>query len=68
MPIYLYHCSDCKEEFEEIVFSGKEPKACEKCGSENIKRIISSSSFVLKGDCWGKDGYFVPEHKIKGDV
>lgn len=66
MPIYLYYCLICKEEFEEIILSGEELKVCKNCGSKNIKRIISNTSFILKGDCWSKDGYFTPEHKTKG--
>lgn len=57
MPIYEYQCSACKHKFELLQkFSDPAEGKCPKCGKE-AKRIISQSSFSLKGDGWYKDGY-----------
>jgi putative FmdB family regulatory protein len=58
MPIYEYVCPDCEESFEvfvKITENSKEMK-CKKCGG-TAKKKISSSSFLLKGNGWAKDGY-----------
>lgn len=42
MPIFEYVCSDCKHQFEDLVF-GSDPKVeCPKCGSSNVVKLISS--------------------------
>ena len=39
-------------------FSDEPLSDCEDCGSSSsLEKIITNSSFVLKGDCWYKDGY-----------
>jgi putative FmdB family regulatory protein len=42
MPLYEFHCPDCKELFEELVglHDAKAP-ACPKCGGENARRALS---------------------------
>ena len=59
MPIYEYRCSDCGEITEFIVSTmDKDFKAsCKECESKNMNRLISLSSFALKGEGWAKDGY-----------
>ena len=58
MPIYEYQCSKCQHRFEEWVKSpsdqGEEP--CPKCGAAS-PRIMSQTSFVLKGGGWYVDDY-----------
>ena len=57
MPIYEYKCKKCKKMFEllkPIGFKGK--VYCPVCENEAIK-VISLSSFHLKGGGWYKDGY-----------
>jgi putative FmdB family regulatory protein len=57
MPIYEYECLNCgyiQEAFQK--FSDKPLTTCSKCG-ENLKKIISNSSFVLKGTGWYKTDY-----------
>ncbi len=43
MPIYEYVCLSCKEEFEAIrpMNQKDEAIACEKCGSEDVKRKLA---------------------------
>ena len=57
MPIYEYRCKGCKKEFELLQKITDEPLAtCPKCGKQ-VKRLISQTSFTLKGGGWYKDGY-----------
>ena len=53
MPIYEYQCPNCQNVFEEWVklseAHGEEP--CPKCGTKS-PRLISHTSFVLKGGGW----------------
>lgn len=52
MPIYEYRCNDCEQIFEEWQRSHTEETVpCPVCGSES-HRIISNTSFVLKGTGW----------------
>jgi putative FmdB family regulatory protein len=40
MPIYEYTCSECSEEFEELVSGNSEVK-CPSCGSPDVKKKFS---------------------------
>lgn len=45
MPIYEYTCQECGEYFALLLWGGPEEKvACTKCGSENVKKQLSSFS------------------------
>lgn len=46
MPIYEYHCEDCREPFELFVRSMKAPTTavCPKCGSEHVEKKVSAAS------------------------
>lgn len=58
MPIYEYACPDCGHRFDEIQkFSDPPLTACPKCAAQNVKKLISNTSFVLKGGGWYKDHY-----------
>ena len=52
MPIYEYQCENCSRRFE-VMQRMTEPllTTCEKCGGE-VRRLISQTSFVLKGSGW----------------
>lgn len=53
MPIYEYRCQDCNNTFEEIQKITAAPEAtCPKCGSKSTHRLISDTSFILKGSGW----------------
>ncbi len=53
MPIYEYRCHKCENVFEEIQKITAEPKAtCPKCGSTDTQRLVSQTSFILKGTGW----------------
>ena len=52
MPIYEYRCSDCGHEFEVTQKITADPLTeCIACGGK-VKKLISSSSFHLKGTGW----------------
>ena len=52
MPIYEYCCQNCGKEFEEWQrFSDPPVDKCRECGGK-AKRLISNSTFVLKGSGW----------------
>ena len=57
MPIYEYRCDSC-DTVVEILHGMKDdaPRSCETCGA-SLERLISRSSFALKGDGWYADLY-----------
>ena len=58
MPVYEYACGKCDHEFEvEQRISDDPVKTCPKCRSRKVKRLISRTSFVLKGSGWYSDLY-----------
>jgi putative FmdB family regulatory protein len=57
MPIYEYECQSCSEEIEVCQSISEDPLSiCPSCGGD-MKKIISMSSFQLKGGGWFADGY-----------
>lgn len=57
MPVYEYGCTKCKREFEyQQRMSDPPMKKCEACGGK-LERLISRTSFQLKGGGWYKDLY-----------
>jgi len=63
MPIYEYRCVDCNEQFEVMQKITDDPLSiCEFCGG-NLKRLITNTSFVLKGSGWYVTDYPSPERK-----
>ncbi len=53
MPIYEYRCKECHQVFEEWCknFEETHAKPCPICRG-NADRIVSNTSFVLKGGGW----------------
>jgi len=57
MPIYEYECQKCKKVTEAFQSVADEPlTSCPDCRG-SLKKLISSSSFQLKGGGWYADGY-----------
>lgn len=57
MPIYEYQCEACKDVIEaQQSLSDKPLTTCPAC-TGNLKKLISRSSFQLKGGGWYSDGY-----------
>ncbi len=59
MPIYEYGCDICGHTFERLQKVSDSPvKDCPECGVEGaVKKLVSRTSFVLKGGGWYKDHY-----------
>ena len=52
MPIYEYKCNDCGKCCSILHLPGIETTpACEGCGSENLKKVISNCNHKIKGYC-----------------
>jgi len=67
MPTYEYRCDKCGHEFEREQRISEEPiKKCPSCKAQKAKRLISATSFVLKGGGWYSDLYASPSAK-KGE-
>src|SRR5271165_3400161 len=59
MPIYEYTCSNCQK-LSDVLQKLNEPapERCPACGAEaTLSRVVSRTSFVLKGGGWGADLY-----------
>ena len=57
MPVYEYRCEKCAYEFDaEQKITDKPLNKCPECNGK-VSRLISASSFALKGGGWYKDGY-----------
>lgn len=70
MPIYEFQCADCGER-KEILFRNNDEKVemkCEKCGSENLQRVLSSTNFSVSGGGSGtaSSGATASTHKCSG--
>lgn len=58
MPIYEYECQACGHTFEEWQkMSDKPVRVCPKCKARKVQKLISHTSFQLKGGGWGSDLY-----------
>lgn len=67
MPIYEYACQKCGEEFEVQQRITDEPLTeHEGCGGP-VKKLISLTSFSLKGDGWYSDHYGLKNGNGKQD-
>ncbi len=57
MPVYEYQCRDCEKIFEVQQKMIDPPlTVCPECDG-SLKKLISASSFQLKGGGWYADGY-----------
>jgi putative FmdB family regulatory protein len=57
MPIYEYECASCRKVVEVFQRMTEDPlTTCPNC-SGPVKKLVSVSSFQLKGGGWYADGY-----------
>jgi putative FmdB family regulatory protein len=62
MPFYEYECRACGHRFEEFQkITDKPVRTCPECGRRRVQRLISHTSFVLKGSGW-----YVTDYARKG--
>lgn len=67
MPTYEYICEKCEHEFErEQRITDPPLKTCPECRSRKVKKLISRTSFVLKGSGWYSDLYSSSKSKKGG--
>ncbi len=58
MPIYEYRCPDCGHQFDALQKISDDPiTTCPECAGEGVKKLISRTSFSLKGGGWYSDHY-----------
>lgn len=57
MPIYEYRCPSCGHAFERMMRMADSPPPCPACGHNAVDKLISATSFVLKGGGWYRDHY-----------
>lgn len=68
MPVYEYSCDGCGHEFEREQRITEAPtRTCPRCKARKARRLISRTSFVLKGSGWYSDLYASPSAADKGD-
>jgi putative FmdB family regulatory protein len=66
MPIYEYACGACGHRFEEWQkMSDKPIRTCPKCKAKKVEKLISQTSFTLKGGGWYSDLYAGPKPGAK---
>lgn len=53
MPLYEYRCKSCgvTNEFR-MKFSDPNPEECKECGEMGLEKMLSKTSFQLKGGGW----------------
>ena len=70
MPIYEFRCESCQKTHELLMkVSDKHPTECQSCGKGPLRKLMSQTSFVLKGTGWyatdfkgkGKKGAYVED-------
>jgi putative FmdB family regulatory protein len=67
MPLYVYRCPVCEIEVETRQKVDDPDPYCQDCWTDTkpgcdenpvkMERLISQTTFILKGSGWGKDGY-----------
>lgn len=68
MPIYEYKCIKCNEQFEVMQKMSDDPLTeCSSCGGD-LKKLITGTSFVLKGGGWYVTDYPSSDRKKAMDA
>ncbi len=59
--LYEYECTNCNKKLElQASVEDRDNQYCPDCGCL-LQRLVSKSTFILKGVCWSKDGYIRKE-------
>lgn len=67
MPIYEYRCEKCQHQFDLFQKITDDPvKECPECGGP-VSKLISSTSFILKGSGWYVTDYGKGSCSSKGN-
>ena len=49
MPIYEFHCGDCKVDFEELVLNSREKISCPNCNGLKCEKLMSAAVCLSRG-------------------
>jgi len=53
MPIYVFRCEDCGEQFDRLQkLSDPDPDTCPNCGRHRVRRQVTAPAFRLSGSGW----------------
>jgi putative FmdB family regulatory protein len=64
MPVYEYECGSCGGRFEAVrKFSDPDLAECALCKAANIRKVLSTPAFVLKGNGWYVTDYPTADRK-----
>jgi putative FmdB family regulatory protein len=64
MPVYEYECGSCGGRFEAVrKFSDPDLSECALCKAANIRKVLSTPAFVLKGNGWYVTDYPTADRK-----
>ena len=64
MPVYEYECGSCGGRFEIArKFSDPAISECILCHSANVRKVLSTPAFVLKGSGWYTTDYASEDRK-----
>lgn len=56
MPLFEYRCSDCQEQFEELVsYSESKDVDCPHCGGHNTEKLVSAFAIIGGSSSGGSD-------------
>lgn len=67
MPIYEYKCKKCNHIFEQLQkISDKPLCTCPECGAKQLIKLISNTSFQLKGTGWYETDFKTKKEKNSG--
>jgi len=70
MPLYEYRCNECSREFTLLVgvTATKAKRACPKCGSRKITKLISRPSPLARGGGFDGDLSESDLDAVEGDL
>jgi putative FmdB family regulatory protein len=64
MPVYEYECGSCGKRFEIVrKFSDPAISECTFCHAVNVRKLLSTPAFVLKGSGWYVTDYASEDRK-----
>lgn len=68
MPIYEYECGSCGGRFEVTQkFSDPLLSTCKLCSAAGVRKVLSPTAFVLKGNGWYVTDYPSGDRKKAGE-
>lgn len=47
MPIFEFHCTNCNQDFEKLVFASDSKVECPQCGKTDVRKLMSACAFKV---------------------